>query len=69
MSSMTTETNLRALRDELKLKMHLAKMDLRDEWQKLEPQVEHVLSNVAIVTGEVMADLQKRMVELQKRLS
>jgi hypothetical protein len=67
---MKNDTNaLKAMRDELNLKMHLAKMEVRDEWQKLEPQVQHVLSNVAIVSGEAMADLQKRMLELKSRLS
>ncbi len=29
-------------RDELRLKMHLAKAEARDEWEKLERQWEHV---------------------------
>lgn len=67
---MKPDTNaLKVMRDELNLKMHLAKMEVRDEWQKLEPQVQHVLSNVAIVSGEALADLQKRMQELRSRLS
>jgi hypothetical protein len=67
---MKNDTNaLKMMRDELNLKMHLAKMEVRDEWQKLEPQVQHVLSNVAIVSGEAMADLHKRMLELKSRLS
>lgn len=67
---MNTEAqNLKAMRDELKLKMHLAKLEVRTEWERLEPQIERALSNVAIVTGEAMADLQKRVTELKSRLS
>lgn len=28
---------MRGLRDEVKLKVHLAEMDVKDEWAKLEP--------------------------------
>lgn len=31
---------LAALRDELRVKIHLAGMDAKDEWRKLEPAVE-----------------------------
>jgi len=31
-------------RDELKLKLHLAKLDITDEWENLESKIEH-LSN------------------------
>lgn len=65
----TDAMQLKTLRDELNLKMHLAKLEVRAEWERLEPQLEHVLSNVAIVGGEAMADLQKRMLELKQRLS
>ncbi|MFO0594720.1 MAG: hypothetical protein U0228_05435 [Myxococcaceae bacterium] len=64
----STTASLKALRDELKLKMALARMDARSEWDRLEPQVERALSSVAIVSTEVMEDLEKRLVELKARL-
>ncbi len=60
---------LQSLRDELKLKAHLAGMDLKTEWERLEPQVERALSSAAIVSDEVVGDLKKRMTELRQRLA
>jgi len=34
---------LRTLRDEIRLDLHLAGMDARDEWAKLEPRVSELL--------------------------
>lgn len=65
---MTTRESLKTLRDELALKAHLARMDLRTEWEKLEPQFERALSSAAIVTVEVLEDLQKRAEELRSRM-
>lgn len=61
--------DVRALRDEVKLKLHLANMDLKDEWSKLEPQLEHAINSAALVSGEVVADLKKRLTEFRNRLS
>jgi hypothetical protein len=62
------QQDVRALRDEVKLKVHLAGMDLKTEWEKLEPQIERAASNAAVVSGEVMEDLKKRLVEFRQRL-
>jgi transposase len=59
---------LQSLRDEIKLKAHLATMDLKSEWERLEPQVERALSSAQIVSEEVIGDLKKRMTELRRRL-
>lgn len=61
--------DVRALRDEVKLKLHLASMDLKDEWIKLEPQLEHAINSAAVVSGEVVADLKKRLNEFKARLN
>jgi hypothetical protein len=61
--------DVRALRDEVKLKLHLANMDLKDEWTKLEPQLEHAINSAAVVSGEVVADLKQRLTEFKQRLS
>jgi hypothetical protein len=62
------QQDVKALRDEVKLKLHLAGMDLKDEWQKLEPQIDRVASSAAIVSGEMMSDLKKRLTEFRLRL-
>lgn len=59
---------LQSLRDEIKLKAHLATMDLKSEWERLEPQVERALSSAQIVSEEVIGDLKKRLTELRRRL-
>ena len=59
---------LRTLRDELKLKARLARMELRTEWEKLEPRLDRALSSASIVSAEVMHDLQKRAEELRARM-
>ena len=63
------QQDVRALRDEVKLKLHLASMDLKDEWEKLEPQLDRAINSAALVSGEVVADLKKRLAEFKGRLS
>jgi len=62
------QQDVRALRDEVKLKLHLAGMDLKAEWEKLEPQLDRAASSAAIVSGEVMGDLKKRLTEFRSRI-
>lgn len=62
------QQDIRALRDEVRLKLHLAGMDLRQEWEKLEPQLDRALNSAAQVSNEVVADLKKRLGEFRKRL-
>ncbi len=45
-------------RDELRVKMHLAKADARDEWNKLERQWEDVRPRV-VQAGSVVGDTAK----------
>lgn len=45
--------NLRTQRDELNLKMHLAKAELRDEWHEVEHKWNHFKSKAEIVLDEV----------------
>ncbi len=62
------QNDVRALRDEVKLKIHLAGMDLKTEWEKLEPQIERTLNSASLVSGEVVEDLKKRLTEFRQRL-
>lgn len=60
--------SLQQLRDEIRLKLHLASMDAKQEWERLEPQIDHTLSTFESVTRETIDDLKKRMTELRIRL-
>jgi uncharacterized membrane protein len=62
------KTELKALRDEITLKVHLARMDLRDEWARLEPQVEKAWRELNETTMEAARDLRARIHELRERL-
>ena len=64
----TFQQDVKALADEVRLKIHLAGMDLRDEWARLEPQLDRAAGNAAVVSGEVLSDLKKRLTELRQRL-
>jgi hypothetical protein len=44
---------LRELREEARLKMHLAKMDVKDRWRELEPRVTAVVEQAAKSASEV----------------
>lgn len=44
---------LRTLRDDVRLKLHLAKMDAKDRWRDLEPRVTAVLDQAARSTSAV----------------
>ena len=59
---------LRGLRDEIKLQMHLAGMDLKKEWEKLEPRLNEAEGMVdAIGAASVAAahDIERRARKLR----
>ncbi len=60
--------DVRALRDEVRLKLHLAGMDLKEEWETLEPQIERAINSAAHVSSDAVADLKHRLSEFRKRL-
>ncbi len=62
------QQDVRALRDEVRLKLHLAGMDLKQEWETLEPQIDRAINNAAHVSAEAVADLKRRLSEFRKRL-
>lgn len=64
----TFQQELRAVRDEVRLKLHLAGMDLKQEWEKLEPQLDRAINSAVAVSTEVVADLKKRLAEFKQRL-
>jgi hypothetical protein len=46
---------LGALRDEIRLKLHLGGMDLRDAWQQIEPEVDSLLAKARRSTAAKLA--------------
>lgn len=46
---------LRTLRDEVRLKIHLASMDRRDAWERLRPEVDRVANRLEIAFEEAAA--------------
>jgi hypothetical protein len=63
------QQDVRALRDEVRLKLHLAGMDLKQEWETLEPQLDRVMNSAAQVSSEVVADLKRRLSDFRRKLS
>ena len=56
--------DLRTQRDELAVKLHLARADARDEWDVLEKKWEHVKARIGVVgreAGEVAEDVGEAM--------
>ena len=80
MSTTTTELKheiqkslglLRTLRDEVRVKVHLAGMDAKDEWQKLEPQlndVERAATELTDAARVALADALARLSKLRASL-
>lgn len=65
---MPLDREVRALADEVRVKLHLAGMELKDEFTKLEPQINRAVSSATIVSNEVWSDLKKRLTELKQRM-
>lgn len=62
---------LRGLRDEIRVQAHLAGMDLKKEWEKLEPRLNEAEQMVdAISSASVAAahDLERRARKLRDQL-
>jgi hypothetical protein len=62
---------LRGLRDEIKLQVHLAGMDLKKEWEKLEPRINEAESMVDAIQAASVAtahDIERRAKKLRDEL-
>lgn len=59
-------TQLMALRDEVRLKVHLASMDAKTEWNKLEPQLID-LERAASVASDATLNAIKEMAKTVKK--
>jgi hypothetical protein len=58
----TTWEELRRIADELELKMHLASMDIRDQWQALKPRLTELEKSLA-TAGKKAGDVFVRELE------
>lgn len=58
-------TRLTALREELRLKIHLAGMDAHDEWEELRPRLLKLESALRRRTGEARVQLHLGVMELR----
>ncbi len=67
--------SLRQLRDEIRLKVHLAQLETRQKWQELEQQLEtlehRVNADGSIVnaSGQLARDLKQSLVDFRRRLA
>ncbi|NOK20136.1 hypothetical protein [Corallococcus carmarthensis] len=62
---------LRTLRDELRLEMHLAGMEVRERWRMLEPKVQEAEQRARAMTDEgqwLLDELLRHMRELRKEI-
>lgn len=68
----TSLDRLETLRDEVELKLHLAGMDLRDEWNKLEPEVReaaHLMKDASDASLVKLRDVLHRVEAFVERLA
>jgi len=63
--------HLRTLRDEVRVRLHLAGMEARDEWNKLEPhlfEVEQAAHEASETSRRAVADAVERLKKLRASL-
>jgi hypothetical protein len=59
-------TRLQALRDEVRVRLHLAGMDLKDQWKKLEPHLDEVEKKASEASDDARTMLSEAMKRLEK---
>lgn len=59
---------LKTMRDEIKVKLHLAGQEAKDRWQKLEPEIEKAGTEVAKTSKAAVDELVTRVKEFKKDL-
>jgi hypothetical protein len=67
-----TLDQMRTLRDEVRVRMHLAKMDVKDEWNKLEPHlldVEKAAEHLSEASVQAAQDALRELKKLRAKLS
>jgi len=61
-------TTIATLRDELRLKMHLASMDAKVAFQELEHKAEHLSREVSEASHRGLVEVKKRLEQLAESL-
>jgi hypothetical protein len=68
--------SLSQLRDEIRVRVHLAQLDAKDKWQELETQLlglEHKVTadggNIAGATAQLAKELKQSLLDFKERLS
>ena len=59
---------LQALRDEVRLKTHLAKQDMKDRWRELEPRVTALADQAAKSASEVSRTAVTELIHALEKL-
>jgi hypothetical protein len=59
-------STLQTLRDEVRVRLHLANMDLKEQWNKLEPHLEDAEKKAKDLTDDARAALGEALQKLQK---
>ncbi len=69
-------TSLTQLRDEIRVRVHLAQLDAKDKWQELESQLmslEHRVTSeggsVLGATAQLAKELKQSLIDFRQRLS
>ena len=60
--------DVKALADEIKLKAHLARMDLQGDWKKLQPEIDRALNDVGADAVKFAKEVKERLLKIQKDL-
>lgn len=60
--------DIRSIADELRLKMHLAGMDAKDAWNKLEPKLEEFEQRAESAVHTTSAEIREAAKDLKARL-
>jgi len=65
-------SELQTLRDEVRVRLHLASMDLKDQWNKLEPylaDVEQKAAEASDASRTLISEAKKRLEKFRASLS
>ncbi len=61
--------NLRRMADEIRVKIHLASMDAKDTWEKIEPKLHEFERKAEAAKDKLVGDLDKVGDELKDQMS
>ncbi len=64
-----TQASLKTLRDELRVKMHLAEMDAKDTFERLEKKADAVSRDVNEVAHGTLAEVVSELKKLKDKLN